>query len=117
MRLLGRCSLLVMRTLRLLLLTKRLTSRRLSETFRHYFFRPQDLVAPEETTLDAHHNPPIVLCVIRGLIAHHTMVAAVDHFSGKLLQVAAIQEIALAFYPNPDGWAIHPYLNRRFHCC
>ncbi len=51
-----------------------------------------------------------------GQIDHKFAIAAVDHFSGKLLQVAAIQEIALAFYFNPDGWAINPYLNRRFHC-
>src|SRR5437762_7295332 len=75
----GRCSLCVIEACRASVNEPPRPAKRLSETFCHHFFRPQDLVAPEEATLDAHHNPSVVLRVIRRLIAHHTMVGTVDH--------------------------------------
>ena len=43
-------------------------------------------------------------------------VTAVDHLAGKFLEVPAVQKVALTFDPNPDGGAVYPNLNRRFHC-
>src|SRR5438552_3006633 len=45
-------------------------------------------------------------------VDHKFAVAAIDHFARELLQVPAVQEASFTLYLHPDGWAVHPYLNR-----
>ena len=45
-------------------------------------------------------------------VDHKFAVAAIDHFSRELLQVPAVQEASFTLHLHPDGWAVHPYLNR-----
>src|SRR5688572_27874561 len=53
---------------------------RLTETFRDHFFRPQNLVAPEESALHPHHDLAILLHVVRRLKAHHAVQSPVYLF-------------------------------------
>src|SRR5688572_12211113 len=43
-------------------------------------------------------------------------VAPVDHLAGKLLEVAAVEEAALALNLHPNGIAVYSDLYRRLHC-
>ena len=52
-----------------------------------------------------------------GQIDNEFAVTTIDHLARELFQVPAIQKIALAFDLDPDSWAIHTDLNRRFHRC
>jgi len=45
-------------------------------------------------------------------VDHKFAVPAIDHFARELLQVPAVQEASFTLHPHPDGWAVHPYLNR-----
>ena len=53
--------------------------RRLPETLRHHFFRPQNLISPEEAAFDSHYDPPFVFGKVRGLVTDHAMKGAVHH--------------------------------------
>ena len=48
-------------------------------------------------------------------IDHELAVSAVNHFLGKLLQIATVQEASLALHPHPNSMTIYPDLNRRLH--
>ena len=48
-------------------------------------------------------------------IDHKLAVTAVHHFLGELLEVPAVEEASLALHSHPNGWTVHPYLNRRLH--
>ena len=45
-------------------------------------------------------------------VDHKFAVPAIDHFARELLQVPAVQEASFTLDLHPDGWAVHPYLNR-----
>lgn len=45
-------------------------------------------------------------------VDHKFAVPAIDHFARELLQVSAVQEASFTRHLHPDGWAVHPYLNR-----
>lgn len=45
-------------------------------------------------------------------VDHKFAVPAIDHFARELLQVPAVQEASFTLHLHPDGWAVHPYLNR-----
>src|SRR5882762_8499032 len=45
-------------------------------------------------------------------VNHKFAVPAIDHFARELLQVPAVQEASFTLDLHPDGWAVHPNLNR-----
>ena len=44
-------------------------------------------------------------------VHHEFAVAAVDHFAGKLLEIAAVEEAAFALDLHPNGIPVYPDLN------
>src|SRR5207253_2190752 len=45
-------------------------------------------------------------------VHHKFAIAAVQHLTRELFEIAAVEEATLPLHFNPHGWAAHPYLNR-----